>query len=282
MNVLEVQHLCKQYPAFALRDVSFSLPAGQITGFIGRNGAGKTTTLRSLLRFVRPDSGEVRFFGRPFAEDERAIKQRIGFVSGGVDFYTGKKLRTITDVTRRFYDTWDDGAYRGLLARFSLDETKTPAELSAGMRVKYALALALSHRAELLLLDEPTSGLDPISRDELQEVLLALSDEGVTILFSTHITSDLDRCADRILYIRNGRIRAEAERRTFAAAYRLAHLTEAQAAAAAIQPLLIGPRREKGGVSALVRAADAPLLPCPAAEADLEAIMVHLERGKDD
>ena len=282
MNVLEVQHLCKQYPAFALRDVSFSLPAGQITGFIGRNGAGKTTTLRSLLRFVRPDSGEVRFFGRPFAEDERAIKQRIGFVSGGVDFYTGKKLRTITDVTRRFYDTWDDGAYRGLLARFSLDETKTPAELSAGMRVKYALALALSHRAELLLLDEPTSGLDPISRDELQEVLLALSDEGVTILFSTHITSDLDRCADRILYIRNGRIRAEAERRTFAAAYRLAHLTEAQAAAAAIQPLLIGPRREKGGVSALVRAADAPLLPCPAAEADLEAIMVHLERGEDD
>ena len=282
MNVLEVQHLCKQYPAFALRDVSFSLPAGQITGFIGRNGAGKTTTLRSLLRFVRPDSGEVRFFGRPFAEDERAIKQRIGFVSGGVDFYTGKKLRTITDVTRRFYDTWDDGAYRGLLARFSLDETKTPAELSAGMRVKYALALALSHRAELLLLDEPTSGLDPISRDELQEVLLALSDEGVTILFSTHITSDLDRCADRILYIRNGRIRVEAERRTFAAAYRLAHLTEAQAAAAAIQPLLIGPRREKGGVSALVRAADAPLLPCPAAEADLEAIMVHLERGEDD
>lgn len=282
MNVLEVQRLCKQYPAFALRDVSFSLPEGQITGFIGRNGAGKTTTLRSLLRFVRPDSGEVRFFGRPFTEDERAIKQRIGFVSGGIDFYTGKKLRTITDVTRRFYDAWDDGAYRGLLSRFSLDENKTPAELSAGMRVKYALALALSHHAELLLLDEPTSGLDPISRDELQDVLLALSDEGVTILFSTHITSDLDRCADRILYIRNGRIRAEAERRTFAAAYRLAQLTEAQAAAAAIAPLLIGPRREKDGVSALVRAADAPLLPCPAAEADLESIMVHLERGEDD
>lgn len=282
MNVLEVQNLCKSYPAFRLRDVSFSLPEGRITGFIGRNGAGKTTTLRSLLRFVQPDSGEVRFFGRPFAEDERAIKQRIGFVSGGVDFYAGKKLKTITDVTRRFYEAWDDGVYRGLLARFSLDENKTPAQLSAGMRVKYALALALSHHAELLLLDEPTSGLDPVSRDELQDVLLQLADEGVTILFSTHITSDLDRCADRILYIRNGRIRAEAERQTFAAAYRLVRLTEAQAASEAVRPLLIGPRREKDGVRALVRVEDAPLLPCPAAEADLEAIMVHLERGEDD
>lgn len=281
MSILTVSGLCKRYPAFALEGVSFTLPAGQITGFIGRNGAGKTTTLKSLLGFVHPDGGTIRFFDQDYAANELAIKRRIGFVSGGVDYYSTKKLKTITDVTRRFYDLWDEAAYRACLGRFHLDENKTPAQLSAGMRVKYALTLALSHNASLLILDEPTSGLDPVSRDELLDEFLALRERGVTILFSTHITSDLDHCADRILYIKDGRIRAEADCQQFIKSYRVAQLTQAQATSADIAELLIGCKRAKEGYVALVRAENAAALPCPVHEADLESIMVHLEREED-
>ena len=146
MNVLEIRNLCKAYPRFTLDHVSFDVEQGHIVGFIGRNGAGKTTTLSSLLNLVHPDSGEISFFGRPLTGSEREIKQRIGFVSGGIDYYPRRKLSVIADVTRRFYDNWDDAAYRACLGRFGLDERKTPSELSAGMKVKFALTLALSLR----------------------------------------------------------------------------------------------------------------------------------------
>lgn len=281
MNALEVKNLCKTYPGFALRDVSFSLQAGTIMGFIGRNGAGKTTTLKSLLNFVHPDSGSVTFFGLPFPEEEYAIKSRIGFVSGGADFYSKKKLRQITEATRRFYPNWDERAYRGYLERFSLDERKTPDALSAGMRVKYALALALSHHAELLLLDEPTSGLDPVSREDLLEEFLALSEEGVAILFSTHITSDLEKCADDITYIQKGAVLSSEPMDAFLARYRLLELEKDQVTPA-LQPVLIGCRRSKNGISALVTTGDAERLGLPAAAADMESIMVHLEKERDD
>lgn len=161
MNVLSVRGLCKRYGSFALRDVSFDVAPGSITGFIGRNGAGKTTTLKSLLDFVHPDAGEALFFGRPLSADEFGVKQAVGFASGGFGFYPLKRLRTVTDVTRRFYPSWDETAYRRYLALFALDENKRVKELSEGMKVKYALALALSHRARLLVLDEPTSGWIP-------------------------------------------------------------------------------------------------------------------------
>ena len=209
MSILEVKGLCKRYPAFRLEDMSFSLREGKITGFIGRNGAGKTTALKSLMGFVRPDAGEVRFFGMDFAQNQQKIKQEIGYVPGSFGFYPNKKLGVITAVTAPFYRHWDDQVYRSCLARFHLDESKTPAQLSEGMKVKYALTLALSHHAKLLILDEPTSGLDPVSRDELLDDLLALNQEGATILYSTHITTDLEKCADDILYIREGRLRYE-------------------------------------------------------------------------
>ena len=143
MNVLSVRGLCKRYGSFALRDVSFDVAPGSITGFIGRNGAGKTTTLKSLLDFVHPDAGEALFFGRPLSADEFGVKQAVGFASGGFGFYPLKRLRTVTDVTRRFYPSWDETAYRRYLALFALDENKRVKELSEGMKVKYALALAL-------------------------------------------------------------------------------------------------------------------------------------------
>ena len=215
MNVLEVQGLCKTYPGFQLRDVSFSVAPGSIMGFIGRNGAGKTTTLKSLLHIVHPDAGDIRFFGLDLGAHEGEIKQRIGYAGGAADFYKRKPIRTLLDVTRSFYPSWDEAACHRWLEAFNLDERKTPRELSEGMRVKLSLTLALSHHAELLILDEPTSGLDPVSREELLDDFCFLRDKGVAILFSTHITSDLEKCADHISYISKGRLLASEPMQAF-------------------------------------------------------------------
>ncbi|MBR3786855.1 MAG: AAA family ATPase, partial [Firmicutes bacterium] len=139
-------------------------------------------------------------------ENECAIKQRIGFTGGEVDYYKKKKIKDILTITKRFYMNWDDEICHRYMKMFSLDENKTPSELSSGMKVKMNLVMALSHGAELLILDEPTSGLDPVSRDELLEIFKHLKKQGVTILFSTHITSDLEKCANDITYIRGGKI----------------------------------------------------------------------------
>ncbi len=206
MAILEAQGLCKRYPSFLLDGVTFSLERGRIMGLIGRNGAGKTTTLKSILNLVHPDGGTIRLLGLEMPGDEREIKQRIGYAGGAVNYYQRRKLREIAAVTSLFYDGWDDEAYRKYMAAFSLDEDKTPLELSDGMRVKFSLTLALSHRAELLILDEPTSGLDPVSRAELLDAFLFLKEKGVSILFSTHITTDLEKCADDITYLAQGRL----------------------------------------------------------------------------
>ena len=205
MNVLEVRELRKTYPAFTLKDVSLDVPQGAIVGFIGRNGAGKSTTLKSILGLVHPDGGTVRAFGLDYAANEAAIRRRIGVVLGGIDFYPKKKVGVITDVTRRFYSNWDEDKYRHYLELFAIDESKRVDQLSSGMKVKYMIALALSHSAELLILDEPTSGLDPVSRDELVELFRRIVADGSrSILFSTHITSDLEKCASHIAFIKGG------------------------------------------------------------------------------
>lgn len=218
--IISVDSLCKSYPKFKLSNVSFNLEKGKITGFIGRNGAGKTTTLKSLLNLVHSDSGNITFFGKTFAESELEIKQKIGFVSGGFSYYAKNKLKDITAVTKSFYNEWDSSSYQKYMELFKLDEDKTSEQLSEGMKVKYALTLALSHNAELLLLDEPTSGLDPVSRDDLLEVFLHLcKTRNITILFSTHITSDLDKCAENIIYIKDGKIIFSSSKENFLTTY---------------------------------------------------------------
>ncbi|OYO15097.1 ABC transporter ATP-binding protein [Enemella evansiae] len=207
--VLSVRGLSKAYPSFALREVSFEMAPGTIMGFVGRNGAGKTTTLKSMLGFVHPDAGEVEFFEMRMREHEFEIKERISFTFGEVNFYLKKTIRQVTDAYRPFFAGWDEHAYRAHLERFQLVATKQLGQLSQGMRVKYALTLALSHGAELLVLDEPTSGLDPVSRDELLRLFRGLVADGRTsILFSTQILSDLQRSADTITYIKQGRVLA--------------------------------------------------------------------------
>ncbi len=275
--LLSVRNLGKNYPGFRLGELSFDLAEGTITGFIGRNGAGKTTTINSILSFIRPDSGEVLYRGIPFRQKEHEIREKIGFVSAGMTYYTRKKLKTITEVTRSFYPGWKQDIYKKTMDMFCLSEDKTPAELSNGMKIKYALTLALSRGAELFILDEPTSGLDPVSREELVEAFLRLKDEGKTILFSTHITSDLEKCADRILFIRAGKLKADEDLDGFRRSFRIIEASDP------IPPELAavsrGSCRTKDGYTVLVSHADAA--PFSGRDAALEEIMVHLEKEEE-
>lgn len=278
MALLEVEGLTKRYPGFTLDSVSLRLETGYIMGFIGRNGAGKTTTLKSMLGLVHADAGSVRIDGTEYREDEHLAKQKLGVAFGGVDYYPRARLSDIARVTRRFYEAWDETQYRALLQRFQLDEKKRVRELSQGMKVKFSLALALSHNAKLLLLDEPTGGLDPVSREELIELLQHIVEDGEhSILFSTHITSDLEKCADYITYIRGGRIAASTDLDSFKSEYRLVRGTRAQLTEPLVQKF-IGARKNAFGFTALAKAEDAAaMVGLEIAPADLESIMIYFD-----
>ena len=209
MSLLEIHNLSKSYPTFSLKDISFTMKKGEITGFIGRNGAGKTTTIKAIAGLIKKDAGTILFDGKKIESQKEETKEKMSLLFGGIDFYPTQKVKTLTEVTRRFYAKWDETLYRKWLGFFEIDENKRIKELSNGMKVKYGLALALSHEAELLLLDEPTSGLDPVSRDELLDILKAIAKKKETaILFSTHVISDLEKCANQIVYIKKGSLLA--------------------------------------------------------------------------
>ena len=275
---LSVRGLRKNYPGFQLQDLSFDLREGTITGFIGRNGAGKTTTINAMLSFIHPDGGEVFCGGQPLGQNAKQLREKIGFVSAGMTYYTRKPLRTITAVTKSFYPAWDNGVYQKYLHAFSLSEDNTPAGLSNGMKIKYALALALSHGAELFILDEPTSGLDPVSREELVEIFLQLRDAGKTVLFSTHITSDLEKCADRILFIQRGQLRADESLDDFRRAYRIAEA--AGSLPAELQAAARGVCRTREGCTVLIPAEQGGRF--AGREATLEEIMIHLDKEANE
>lgn len=245
MNALRVEGLTKRYPKFTLQNVSFTLEQGRIMGLIGKNGAGKSTALKSILNLVHPDGGRIEILGLPCPEREMECKQRMGVVLGGIDFYLDKRLAAVMDVTRRFYQNWDEAACRRYMDEFAIVPSKRVRELSAGMRVKALVALALSHRAELFIFDEPTSGLDPVSRDELLTLFRALVKDGTrSILFSTHITSDLEKCADDITYIKEGQILASGEKSAFMASFR--HLrTEADTGPLTLEDIMVRTERRE-------------------------------------
>ncbi len=205
--MLKVKHLCKNYENFSLKDISFEMESGYITGFIGKNGAGKTTTIKSILNFVSIDGGEIEIFGKDSRSYESELKKEIGFSLEPISYYERTKIKKLASVYKKFFDNFDEDMYRKLLGKFGLDENKKICELSQGMKTKLSLALCLSHGAKLIILDEPTSGLDPVSRSELTDLFKEIVASGErSILFSTHITSDLDKCADYIIYIHDGEI----------------------------------------------------------------------------
>jgi ABC-2 type transport system ATP-binding protein len=206
-NVLEVRHLGKVFEGFALRDISFALPRGHIMGLIGPNGAGKTTTLKLILDLLKRDAGEILVCGMDPQEQGAAVRSRIGFVHDEPRFYGHLSLECNATVISRFYRTWDQEQFRCCAQAFGLKLDKRFGVLSRGTKMKFALALALSHRADLILMDEPTSGLDPVFRRELLDALSGLLVDGnAAILFSTHITADLERIADFVTLMQGGRV----------------------------------------------------------------------------
>ncbi len=278
MNILEVRNLTKKYPGFTLDGATFDVEEGCVMGFIGRNGAGKTTTIKCMLNLAHADGGQVFFEGKDLLANEAACKKEIGLVLGMVSYYQRKKLKTITEVTRQFYDEWDEPLYQSLMKRFALDPDKKVTELSQGMRVKYALALALSHHAKLLILDEPTSGLDPVSRDELLDIFRSIIEDGKhSILFSTHIISDLEKCADYITYIKEGKILCSTDAESFKDAYRL--VSGESEDLERFREQLVGYRSHAFGFTGLMKKEDAERTAgLKIAPADMESIMIYTEK----
>ena len=206
-NALEVVNLRKSYADFALDNVSFTLPAGYIMGFVGQNGAGKTTTIRCVLNMATRESGEITIFGQDNIKEELAVKQKLSAVFDEIFFVDTWRVREVERAIRGFYSEWDAGQYADYLKKFALSPDKRVKELSRGMKMKLMLAVAMCHGAKLLILDEPTSGLDPVARDELLDILQAyVADGEKSVFFSTHITSDLERIADFITLIDHGKI----------------------------------------------------------------------------
>ena len=219
-DILRLENVCKKYPSFQLKDISFTVKPGQIMGFIGRNGAGKTTTLKSIMNLVHYDSGKVYAFDNDMIENELDNKQRIGFALSELNYYPNKTIKQLVSVTKKFYKDFDEKRFNEVCKLFNLDLNKKLEELSSGMKVKYSVAIALSHKAELLILDEPTSGLDPVSRDEILDIFREIvKNKDRAILFSTHITSDLDKCATDITYIHEGEIVYTGQKKDFINSY---------------------------------------------------------------
>ena len=281
MNLIEVKGLCKNFPAFQLQNVDLTLEEGYIMGFIGRNGAGKSTTLKTMLNLMNKDGGTVNLCGLSVDTDELTIKNKVGYVFGGVDFYPENKIKKITDVTKIFYDEWDDNRYKELCDRFELDQNKKFKQLSAGMKVKYSLAIAMSHNASLLLLDEPTTGLDPAARDDLICMFQEFIEDGKhSILFSTHITSDLEKCADYITYIKKGKIVASNDKEAFKAGY-ITVTGKKEQLTSENESKIIGLHKHQLGFEGLMLIDDKSLAESCGFECGvptLEDIMVHVER----
>jgi len=208
-NILELQNVSKRYAKsnFVLDNISFSLPAGSIMGYVGENGAGKTTTIGCILNTLAKDSGSIKLFGKEMADADTKVREDIGVVYDGNNFPGYLSAEKLADVMRGLYKNWDDSFFQELLSKNKLNPKQKISTYSKGMGMKLAIAAALSHHPKLLILDEATSGLDPIMRDEILDFFLDfVLDENHSILFSSHITSDLEKVADYITFIHDGKI----------------------------------------------------------------------------
>ena len=281
-EVLKVKNLNKKYPSFSLKDVSFSVQPGQIMGFIGRNGAGKTTTLKSIMNMIHYDSGQITVFGTDMTENELENKQKIGFALSELNYYPNKTIRQLMRVTRKFYKDFSEEKFLEACRLFNLDLDKKLEALSSGMKVKYSVAVALSHNAQLLILDEPTSGLDPVSRDEILDIFRNIvKNKDRAILFSTHITSDLDKCASNITYIHDGEIIYTGSKENFVKSYLF---VKDKTKNKILVNHYIAYKELDDSIEGLIPANRAVFFKnvgIEPVEPDLEQIMVYIERSKE-
>ena len=279
MNAIEVRDLSKSYPGFTLSNISFTLPEGCIMGLVGENGAGKSTLIRLIMGAARADSGQALALGADVtAPAFTKTKDDIGVVLDEAHFPTSLNARQLGRIMAATYSRWDQAVYDGYLKRLDLPEKKRVQDFSRGMRMKLALACALSHDAKLLVLDEPTGGLDPMVRDEILDILEDFTRrEDRSVLISSHIVSDLEKLCDYIAFLHKGKLLLFEEKDRLLEDYAMARVTEAELEALP-KPAVKGTRRGKYGVEALV---ERRLVPSGAAleKPTLEDIIVFFARG---
>lgn len=279
MNALEVCGLCKQYGSFSLKDISFALPMGTITGLVGRNGAGKTTTIKGILGIIRPDSGSIRILGQ---ERSTEIMQEIGVVYDECCFSEILTVKQMSTVLGPIYRNWSEEVFFGLCEKYGLPINQKIKTFSRGMQQKLSIAAAMAHSPKLLLMDEPTGGLDPVARGEILDDLWEFIEDGEhTVLLSTHITSDLDRVADRILMISDGMLKLDEDKDTLLDEYCILR-GHPDDLAKIHEKDILGMRKNAYSVEVLCKGRERmkikyPQLVCD--RADIEQILVLLEGG---
>lgn len=255
-NAVEIKDLSKEYKGFTLNNISFSLPQGYIMGLIGPNGAGKTTTIKLILNMLRKNSGTINIMGLDSMRDQCTIKENIGAVFDTNYFVQDWTVKDVEKSIGVFYKSWNTETYQRMIERFGLSPAKKVKELSRGMQMKLMLSCAFSHDAKLLILDEPTSGLDPVARDELLEVLSEFIQDGErSVLFSTHITSDLDKIADYITYINHGNLIYTGTKDDFVESYKIIRGGNGELPSA-LEERVIGKRTYSTGFEGLVKTVD--------------------------
>ena len=204
---IEVRNLTKEYENFKLENASFNVGKGTIMGFIGENGAGKSTTIKAILNLIKKDNGLITVLGKEINRNEKGIKNELGIVLNDGNFNEKLNVKAINKIMKNIYKRWDDDVFYKYIEKFNIDTSKKIEEFSKGMKMKLSIAIALSHKAKILILDEATSGLDPVARDEVLDILMEfIQNEENSILMSSHITSDLEKIADYITFIHNGEI----------------------------------------------------------------------------
>lgn len=206
-NNVQIRNLTRSFGRFTLDDVSFAVPAGSIVGFVGENGAGKTTTIKLILNLIRRDGGEIQIFDKDNIACEKEIKEEVGVVFDACCFPDTATREEMDKILRHVYKSWDSEAYFGYCDQFQLPEREKIKKYSKGMKMKLSIAAALAHHPRLLILDEPTSGLDPVVRSEILDIFLEfIQEEDRSILFSSHITSDVEKIADYVVLLHGGKV----------------------------------------------------------------------------
>lgn len=278
-KLLELKGVSKSFPGFVLNNISFTLPKGYIMGLVGPNGAGKTTTIQLILNMLEKDAGEISVFGRDNVKNESLIKQNIGVVFDSIFYVDSWTVKDTEKAVSIFYDDWKHDVFKKMITRFDLPSNKKVSELSRGMQMKLMLACAFSHNARLLILDEPTSGLDPVTRDELLEILQDYIRDGErSVLFSTHITTDLARVADYITFINQGGLFYTGSMEDLLGSYRIIK-GRPQNLTAPLEKNIMGLRKTDVGFEGLIGAKEArQYKDCVIDNATIDDIIINVSK----
>ena len=277
-NVIELKNVVKDYGDFKLDHISFAVPEGSVCGFIGQNGAGKTTTINLILDIINRDEGEISLFGKPVDKDHAYVREDVGVVFDEMGFHEFMTAKDINIMMKNIYKNWDEVAFFDYLKKFSLPSKKKCGAFSRGMRMKLQIAVAMSHKAKLLIMDEPTSGLDPIVRNEMIGIFRDfVVEEDHTILLSSHITGDLEKIADEVVFIDGGKIVLSGNKDEILEKHGILKCKKEEASKVS-EALIVGVEEEAYSTSILVndRHAAAKLYPdMVIEEAALEDIMIY-------